>query len=381
MRTSSFWDEPRFVRPWLSSIDLQLTGGSTRDARSSSGKRTHLASLYGFEDVSALSAASPDFPLTLKGAPEHICLQAVADMFEVDLNIYQNFCWGFFLHFHLPAIVLRIYPTGFLEDARCHFRSRKNHRSIYEKPLDPLAPFLRHHDISINRIDQPGLSDSTLFLGWSYSYEDTCYLDFIDMTFKTGILFPTGKKKNVRLLFDIPYGYNGHWGIPVSGQITFGAYDWLSWGLYAEALFFKDKKRCLRMKTEHEVDCGFIVLGQGDAFVQQGTLWKAASYIKADHFFNGLSILLGISYEQKNRDHITPCNIELFKSSLVNNDPHFFKWQRSIFHFQADYDFAHENSVVGTRLAIFYNHEIWGTRVLSINTTGGYLGIDLSWCF
>ena len=379
-RTSSFWEEPRFVRPWLSTLDLQLSGGSSHESRNCNGRPTALPSLYEHENITALIAASPEFPLTLKGDPSAICFQAMADVFEVNLNLYQNFCYGFFLHFHLPAVVVRIFPSGFLEDSECCLPSRRKSSTEAEKPLELLTPFLKHHNLSVRRHDRPGLSDSTLFVGWSYSYEDTCDLDFIDMTFKTGVLFPTGKKRSLHCLFDIPYGYNGHWGLPLSGDLTFGAYDWLSLGFHAEAVFFRDKEQALRMKTDKEALTGLIVLGQGQAWVHQGPVWRVGTYLKADHFFNGLSLLLGLSYEQKNDDQVTPCDTETFSIVHVNKDPQFLTWSRSIFHFQAEYDFAHEDSRCGARIAIFYNHEITGHRVFNVSTTGGLLGLDVSWC-
>lgn len=380
-RTSAFWDEPRFVKPWLSSLDIQLLGGSNHRGRDSEGHRTNLTSIYGPENVVALSKANPENPLVLPGNPKKISFKAVADVFEADFNVYQNFTCGFFTQFHFPMVILRIFPSGIVDDEALCDRPCKHYTPAWEQPLALLSPFLRDFDLSTKRTDGAAASDSTLFLGWSYTYEDTCYLDFVDTTIKTGILFPTGKKAHIDEIFSIPYGYNGNWAIPLSFDLSLGMYDWMTFGYHADVLFFLKKKQCLRMRTVDEACTGIIVLGKGLAEVHHGTVWRMGTYVKADHFYNGMSILLGFTYEQKNDDTIEPCDTSRFNPAHVNADLRFQKWARSIVHFIFEYDFARWDSLVGTRLGIFYDLEMTGQRVFNINTAGGYLGIDVAWCF
>ena len=383
-RTSSFWGEPRFVKPWLSTMDIQVLGGSNHRSRNECGDRTNLLTLYGCEDVTALSKASVDEfdgkPLELPGNPERITFKAVADVFEADINWYQNFCYGFFAQFHLPVFAIRICPSGFIEPEECEKPSSK-YCPVWQQPIEELNPFLEQFNIHTCNTDEGGLSDSTLFLGWSYSYEDTCYLDFIDTTIKTGVLFPTGKERDRDQLFSIPFGYDGFYAVPLSWDITFGAFDWMTFGFHTDSLFFFKKTQCLRMRTPDEALTGTIVLGKGLAEVKPGIVWRMGTYFKADHFFGGLSFLLAFAYEQKNKSIVTPCDTEQFNACHVTNDPRFDKWARSLVHLQLEYDFAKEDSCVGTRFGIFYDQEMTGLRVFNINPAGGYLGIDVAWVY
>ncbi len=384
-RTSSFWGEPRFVKPWLSTLDIQVLGGSNHLSRNSCGDRTNLFTLYGCEDVKALSKASVNEfgnkPLVLPGDPEFITFKAVVDVFEADINWYQNFSHGFFTQFHLPAFAVRICPSGFVDPECCDDEPSHRYQPVWQQPVEELDPFLKQYNITTCIPTEGGLSDSTLFLGWSYSYEDTCYLDFIDTTIKTGVLFPTGKKKDQEVLFSIPFGYNGFYAVPLSWDLSFGAFDWLTLGFHADSLFFFKKNQCLRMRTADEVDTGIIVLGEGLAEVKHGTVWRMGTYFKADHFFGGLSFLVAFAYEQKNKSTVTPCDQEQFDTCQVNNDPRFDKWARSLVHLQAEYDFAKDDLCVGTRFGIFYDHEMTGLRTFNINPAGGYLGIDVAWVY
>lgn len=383
-RTSSFWGEPRFTKPWLSTLDIQVLGASNHRGRDGYGDRTNLFTIYGFEDVAALSRASVrEFgaePLALPGDPELITFKAVADVFEADVNWYQNFSHGFFTHFHLPVFEVRICPSGYFEP-QCDHKPAHKYNPYWQQPVEQLDPFLNQFGITTCSTSDGGLSDATLFLGWSYSYEDTDYLDFIDSTIKTGVLFPTGKKRNEDELFSIPFGYNGFYAIPLSWDLSIGALDWFTWGFHTDTLFFIKRTQCLRMRTPEEADCGIIVLGKGLAEIDHGTVWRMGTYLKADHIIGGLSLLVAFAYEQKNKSTVCPYDETLFDTRMVTSDPRFDKWARSLFHMQLEYDFAKDDSCVGTRFGFFYDHEMTGLRTFNINPAGGYFGLDVAWVY
>ena len=379
-RTSSFWDEPRFEKPYLGTLELQMLGGSNHKGRNGCPRTTNILSIYGTENVKSLSAVDPEHPLILPHNPKNISFQGIADVFEFDLNLYQNFCHGFFMHFHLPAILLQIHPSGYLEDPCCSQKTTKHYKPAWQHSLLPLNTFLDHFCLRACTKRDAGLSDSTLFLGWTYSYENTCYLDFIDFTAKTGVLIPSGKKADPHLLFDVPLGYNGHWGVPLSADVSVGIFDWVTMGLHADAVFFINRRSCVRMKAPGQKETGFIRLLQNKATVDQGAVWRVGTYVRSDHFFNGLSFLLGFSYEQQNRSWLRPCSLSI-DESFVNNDERLKKWNRSIAHLSAEYDFGHSESCLGARIAFFYDIQMTGKRVFNINTLGGYLGFDMSWCY
>lgn len=380
-RTSSFWDEPRLVKPYLSTFEIQLLGGSNHKGRRCTGKTTNILSIYGPENVQGLSSANPDHPLILPNTPQTISFQAVADVFEANFNLSQNFCHGFFTHFHLPVVLLQLYPSGYLADSCRSARASKHYKPVWQQTLQPINKFLKPFDLALCSTHQAGLSDSTLFLGWTTSYEDTCRLDYIDFTLQTGLLLPTGKKKSINQPFDIAYGYNGHWAFPLMADISFGLFDWFTFGIHADSLFFLKKEQCIRMKAAHQASTGFIRLGKGQATVEPGIVWRAGTYLKADHFFNGLSLLLGFSYEQQNRTKLIPRNQKLFPCAFVNNDEQLKKWARTVVHFLVEYDFTTEESCLGPRIGFFYDRQITGQRVFDIHTVGGYCGLDVSWCY
>ena len=135
------------------------------------------------------------------------------------------------------------------------------------------------------------------------------------------------------------------------------------------------------MKAPHQACTGLIRLGRGTARVDEGTVWRVGTYVKGDHFFNGLSLMLAFSYEQQNRTKLKPCDTVEFPTAFVNNDERLKKWDRSIVHLWAEYDFTCEDSLVGPRIGFFYDRQMTGNHVFDISMLGGYLGIDVNWCF
>jgi hypothetical protein len=377
-RTSSFWDEPRFEKPFLTSFDIQLLGGSNHKGHNSHGTKTNVFSIYGPENIDLLSTLSGKKVVGLPDKPKSILFQGIVDVFEADLNVIQNFNDGFFLHFHLPVLLVRTLPSGYHE---VEHRRYRHYQPAWQMTLSSLTPLLDEFGLSACGVRQGGLSDSTLFVGWTHSFDMTQYFDFIDTTVKTGILIPSGKKKNENLIFDIPYGYNGHWAVPFSWDISLGAFEWFTWGFHSDCLFFFEKRQCVRMKTCEECVTGLITQSKGSAEIEPGIVWRLGTYFKADHVYKGLSLVLAFSYEQANKTNVIPHDKRMFNKHHVNLDPRFEKWSRSIVHMGIEYDFTSERKQRGTRLGLFYDHQMTGLRVFDVNTPGGYVGIDVNWSF
>lgn len=316
-RASSFWQTPRFEEELLTTWQLQLSGGSTKCGRNKRKKKVNILSVYNSQ-----------------------CIKGNFDLFELNLNLYQNFKKGLFCHFHMPVEVPDLYSY------------RTKHR--------PFSILLMN--------GESGLGDSTLFLGYTVNYENTTYLDFIDFAIQAGPLFPTGKKKNATLPFDIPYGYNGHWGIALCADFAIGALDWLTIGTHADGVLLLNKKR----SCENQI-----------ITTKPGSVWRIGGYIKADHFCGGLSALLAFAYEQKGKDHLYLSN-RLGKSNYYDQICHngnLKKWFRSLVIFLMEYDFSQEKIAIGPYVQIYYSKNISGKRIFQTNMAGGLIAIDIGWTF
>lgn len=162
--------------------------------------------------------------------------------------------------------------------------------------------------------------------GWTVNYEDTQALDFVDLTFETGIILPTAKE---------PVKSKG---IPFRGACAFGIYDWLTYGIQADTVMFFD--------------------------TNNGRLWDVNFYVKADHFCRGLSILLGYSHSDQ-----TETPIPWSENKLDH-------WSMDTFHFFISYDSATEKHPYAPRIEFFYNHTMNGKNIIENSLFGFTIGSD-----
>ncbi len=400
-RANFFWGEPRLECPWLTTVDVTIGTGKTKTGNNNKGKKVDILNIYGLqnmhklaENVPGLNPADPidTILIDLNAVPERknfgqFKLQGKFSIIESTIDVYQNIEKGFFFELHIPARKFDIKPQITTQD---------DLKRIDQTPKGTIQPnkktpewqafltnffsILKRHNITVRRITRSGLGDISLLAGWACSYQNTIYLDFIDLETKTGVLFPTGKKRNPDKVFDIPNGYDGHWGIPLKFNVSIGIWEWFTCGLHIGSLFLAGRTKNLRIHTSNKQN-GFIKLAKAKATVDPGIYFDFDMFAKADHFCKGLSILLAYSFNSKEKDVIKPKNKALFDKKIVNNDPLFASWHQHVFHIMVEYDFAKKLSDIGTRIGFFYNHVIDGKRIFRTNMKVSYIGIDAAWCF
>lgn len=393
-RAQNFFGQARMARPYFSTIDITFAGGSTRESRNAQGQKTCLLNIHGPHNFHMLGAGVPDKSktdpadlaltnLALVAGGDlfgHILYQGKFNIYETTFSYQQNLCNGFFTHIHLPIRALSI------KDIQCCDLSPQDdgcpnvNTPEWQTFLNLLPAILEKYQLRVGEINRSGVGDLSLLLGWTYNYYNTELLDYIDMTFRAGLVVPTGEKSNPDDAFDLPLGHNGHLGFPMRFDVAFGTYEWLTLGGHVGALLFKDTNKILRMKTNINQN-GFIKLARGKATVDRGTLWRLGAYATADHVARGFSLTLGYSFVRKKDDIINPDDCCVFSSCIVNSDDVFKGWRMHTLHIVAEYDFAKDDSHVGPRIGFFYNRELGGERVFNTHILGGSFGIDAVWDF
>ena len=386
-RAGNFFGEARLEKPWLGSLDLSLGGGSTSSGWNSTEDITCLFDIYGFHNMLLLGKGVPGLDLSnpldqILDALSKIPAEGTLGLFSIGgkfrlletyLTLTQNVTKGFFFQADIPFRKFHVCNLSF------------NSLDPEAENLTQLQPFLQSFDAILERYNldkkgfkKAGIGDIALLVGWTINFEDTDILDFIDVTFKSGVLIPSGRPKNENVIFDIPHGYNNHLGIPFSTDVSLGLYEWLTLGVHGDALIFKDKTQTIRMKTDTN-QSGMIKLAKGCANIQQGTLWSIGAFIKWDHVAHLVSWLFGYSFANKNSDVITPTQPELFSSSVVNSDQLFQGWKMQTFHIWLEFDLTKENHRFGPRIGAFFNIPISGKRTFKTKVGGLLGGLDIAW--
>lgn len=392
-RATNFLGEPRFERPALSTFDLYVSNGSTTTGFNEQRHKVPLFDIYGLFNMHEVGVGVPN--KNLDYLPD-IILEELAllppnclfgqlscsgkfTLTELNAFYIQNLKNGFFLQLHVPVRFMRINNFSFcdLSPENCSQPNRND--PIWQAFLMDFNTILAQYCLNTGCIDNKGLGDISLQLGWALNYQDTDVLDFLDLTIRSGYLFSSSHKSNPNQVFDISLGYDGHPAIPLSLDFAFGTYDWLTLGAHMGALFFFNNHRFLHMKTDAH-QSGWIKLASDHCVeVEKGTIWEAGGYLKADHVVHGLSLTFGYSYVTEQSDHLSAPNCAIFDPCVINSDQMFAHWKMHTLNLRAEYDFTTEESWIGPRITFFYDYPITGERIFRTAMIGGHCGVDIAW--
>lgn len=393
-RATYFYGEPRLGKNNLSSWDVTLAHGSTNQGRNGNGGKTCLLNIFGHNNMLALGEGVPckstTDPLDIalinlarlpsRGTFGQLIFNGTFSITEANIFFTHNFNCGLFVEAHMPIRNLQLSDICFKDlsptDATCPNINTPEWQTF----LTLFPQILHKYGLSLASIHHKGFGDASFLLGQTWNYQETEELDYIDFTIKGGILIPTGSTQNENLVFDIPLGYNGHIGIPLSLDLSFGCYDWLTFGVHGGILPFLHRLHTLRLKTNVNQN-GFIKLAKGCASVRPGTIFEAGGYIKADHLCRGLSLLFAYSYARQNGTTVNPRSTGIFVPDVVCTDQLYRGWNMGTLNFIAEYDFSKEGCIFGPRVGLFYNRIINGKRIFDTNMVGGSLGLDIALCF
>lgn len=391
-RANFFWGEPRFEKRWLTSFDATLGGGGTKKARDKNGDITPLLNIFGLHNMRVLGQNVPGLDpsnnldkilLDLEQIPardEFGKLRFRGDFNSVEsvFNGYQNLVNGFFLQAYLPVRRLVINNIQFTDLSPDDMVFPNKNTPAWVNFLANFPAILARYGLAIKKVREAGVGDFTILGGWASNYQETCYLDYFDVSAKIGLLFPTGKKRNLTDPFDLPLGYDGFYGLPLKFDCSIGYWEWLTLGLHSGALFFFEREKTLALKTSQEQN-GFISITKDKASVDLGTIWEISTYAKADHIFRGLSLIVGYCYTQKDTDCIEPNNKQVFMPVIVNNDQLFKSWKMHVMHWVVEYDFTKQSCDIGPRIDLFYNWIVGGKRIFDTSVVASNIGIDIAW--
>jgi len=397
-RASFLFQEPRFEKNSLGTLETWVGVGETNESLNSASTIVSLFDLYGPSNMRLLGSGVPNKDpnnqadlalINLARLSPNDCFGFVSlpgsfKVVESGFRYMQNFAGGFFTEIQLPVRSFRIVPNSFVDlspDSSSLFPNRSSPE--WQEFLREFNAILARYNLSYDCINQTQLGDFIWTLGWTTNYQDSELFDFVDTTLQAGILYPSAPQKNENLIFDIPFGYDGHWGFVATFDMSYGAYDWLTMGIHGGVLAFLNRvKNNVRIKTDINQN-GLIKLATANVLMEKGPLWDLGVYAKADHLGGGLSITMGYTYVNQGNDRIcSECpvlNNTLFDPNIANSDTALAGWDMHNIHLFIEYDFSKECWRVGPRVGMIFNANASGKRIFKNNIVGGTLGFEIVW--
>jgi len=389
-RAAYFPGQPRLAKEQLSSFDVTFAAGAADRSRNCNGDTTCLFDIFGATNMQKLGAGVPckdptnpaDMALIYlaqqpaNGSFAHLSFGGKFHLAELIFSIPHNFMYGFYGQLLVPVRHMAVRDICFNDLSPCNSACAVNN-PVWNMFLNLLPDIFERYGLCMRDYSETRAGDISVLFGWAINYQETVVLDYIDMGIRTGVIIPTSKEQQSELIFDIPFGYDGHLGIPIMVDASIGLFDWFTAGVYGNYILFFDKTHEVRMKTDPG-QCGFLRLAKGCALVSKGDIFDVGGYVLADHFAKGLSLLIGYTYSKKFKDTLTPKNDCIFDPCIVNTDPTRFEWDMHTMHFGLEFDLAHEGNRFSPRIGLFYNWQVAGKRVFKTNMVGATVGFDFA---
>jgi len=403
-------------KSWLSSIDIHYAKGNTHQAWNNNGKKTNPFQMYGQHNLLYLTSNVPqptNLSATVAGYVNAMDTKRTA--FETDnpadkqafgcvdfcgeskvdelvFNYRQNLISEFFLELNIPIRRITNGPMTLVDhslegsDADPDYTQHDPDWMNFKNNLNQILAGYGFNGYACQS-KNTNIGDLAVLLGWQHNFPGAkVFFEYLKLGIKGGVLFPTGAHKKNSYPFSFPTGYNGHFGIPIRADLIFGLSNDIYLGAYLGFLFFSSKNHAnYPVKTDPKQN-GFIKLFRAYATEKKGTLFDVGTYLKLDHFFQGLSALIGYSYNKQAADSLTFVN-ECTQTTevLINNDCTIKNWRQHVLHLMAEYDFGihtfFKSRSWKPRISIFYDHPFSGNRALINPMLGGSIGFDLSLFF
>lgn len=376
--------EPRFERSGLSSLAVYVAYGTTKHGRVDD-HRVPLLNIYGLHalqksTVDVLPAVTDQFtpalnelaalPLDRTGLALY-SLKTKLRVVDAVIDAYQNMTNGFFFHLQAPFRSVAFDPITW-----CDLTPEDNpHKALVTPLSNDISTLVNNRGINDTLQTEQGCGDPGLALGWTVNYEETEYLDFIDLTVQGGMTAPLSKKSKACNLISLPLGYNGHTSYFFEVSSALGLYNWITAGLHMSASVFNDHVLEQRVKTNHD-QSGLLLFQKRLIDEEWSPLLVASAYLKADHVCRGFSVLLGYSYTTQGRStwlDLDSGNMYIFC------DPRLAGFNMSTMHLNLEYDFATPAHPKAPVISMVCSFPFAGEHIFVPNMVGGGLGLSCTW--
>lgn len=390
-RATTLFKEPRLERPWLTSLDFVIGGGRARHSIDGDKHEQPLFDLFGAHNMQELAngvCTSFNDPIdlamiNLSLVPARkdfatLSFGAKLSLIEGLVSVTQNFDYGLFLEFNIPVRSYNVHDIDIVDLTPEDDEYPNNNHPAWLYFNEKLDAIFSKYQISIEPVKKTGVGDVSLHLGWTYSHQETQELDFIDMTMKIGLLAPSAARKDIDQVFALPLGYEKHWGFPFNGIVSFGAYDWLTWGVGFQGVAFLRNSSEMRLKTGLG-QSGMIKLAKDTVKVAPGMIWLAHAFLKGDHVVRGLSFGFGYTYATQKKTYLTPYDVINFSYGIINSDESLAGFAMHTVHAYAEYDFTEQDWRYGPRVGLHYSCPVSGHRIMKTFLIQASCGLEIVW--
>lgn len=367
-KPDSFFQKPYFLQDEFNSISTIFSGGFAHQAYSHSGQKVPYLQQFGSEDLLA-RFTDPSLPIHDTQSMGQGLLTANFHIREMILSCYKNIQHGFFIE--AATVIQDLCMNSISVTFQPSSPPLTDEQITYLQTLQHQLP---------SRLGQSGMFTTAFYAGYNKNYCNFKHLDFIDITVKVGFTSPQAMTNNTNNLLQFPFNENLNVGYPLIASASLGVLDWMTIGCNSSIIPWQSTTKTIAMNPM-QTNNTILIAQSGVAKIQRGPLITASIYLEADHFHQGLSTVVGYTYNKNYAYTITPINQAQFPQDVVQQSPLFDAWSLGALYLQFDVDFACPSTPSAPVLSMFCSIPVAGQLCPKTNIFGGSCNLQISYIF
>jgi hypothetical protein len=226
-------------------------------------------------------------------------------------------------------------------------------------------------------------------VGYTHSFYDFARLDFIDISFATGIFLPANNRSNhpsKHVHFEFPINNFSNFGFPFLASAALGLYDWLNIGVSGLIIPFLQNTQYRYLNTT-ETNNMLLLQDCGAVQVKPGPFIYLNAYLEADQMIPHLTFLAGLSY-------IKQCGFKIherlggffggyrsFSDEILNQSPSLRSWQTLNLTVSAELDLSKKHHSLLPRIKFVYVCPLTGRSAFKTSAFAGQVGLEIAYDF
>lgn len=229
--------------------------------------------------------------------------------------------------------------------------------------------------LKIEPWSKAGPGDLVISLGWIRNFDqDRPILTNVRGWVDGAITVPTGIKRDEDLIFSMPFGNDGSWGISGHGNLELSWWPCFVGGIDVRFMYLFGNSKVRRIKTDIN-QTELLLLAKCDSYMSYGSTQQYFLYLRAQDFCKRFSFTAAYNYIFKHEDEIF-LKGNCYSTNTANTSKQLEDWTIHNFIFMLTYD-GQNKCTQGPRASLFCKIPFNGRRSLQ----AGMLGVELDYSF
>lgn len=234
---------------------------------------------------------------------------------------------------------------------------------------------LAKYNISAADCKTSGVGDLQADVNYMHELNDTFTVDVA-----AGINFPTGKKRDENKVFSVPLGYDGHWGVKLSGALQADLHEYFTLGASFNTTLFGHNTKTVRIKTYKEQE-GFLFLASSQVKRKKDPIVNIDVHGKmmCPEYHCALSFGYNYTHAGKTTLSTSSTTTASFNATIANTDGRLASWYRHSIQGGVSVLLGCDTEEYQGEVGFIFSLPVAGKNIFTTNGFGGQAGVVFNW--